>query len=131
MQVPHDLLNSLRSARHVMVLSGAGISAESGLATFRTPQTGLWERFRPEELATPEAFRRDPALVWGWYEWRRMQVMRAMPNPAHKAVAELQSLVPELTLVTQNVDDLHERSGSQHVIHLHGRIGQPYCETCR
>jgi NAD-dependent deacetylase len=131
MRIPDDLIESLRAARHVMVLSGAGISAESGLATFRTPQTGLWERFRPEELATPEAFRRDPGLVWGWYEWRRMQVMRAMPNPAHKAVAELQSLVPELTLVTQNVDDLHERAGSQHVIHLHGRIGQPYCETCR
>ena len=131
MQIPGALIDSLRSARHVMVLSGAGISAESGLATFRTPQTGLWERFRPEELATPQAFRRDPALVWGWYEWRRMQVMRASPNPAHRAVADLQSLVPELTLVTQNVDDLHERAGSERVVHLHGRIGQPYCESCR
>ena len=131
MQIPGALIDSLRAARHVMVLSGAGISAESGLATFRIPQTGLWERFRPEELAMPQAFRRDPALVWGWYEWRRMQVMRASPNPAHRAVADLQSLVPELTLVTQNVDDLHERAGSEWVVHLHGQIGQPHCETCR
>lgn len=131
MRIPDELITSLRAARHIMVLSGAGISAESGLATFRTPQTGLWERFRPEELATPQAFRRDPALVWGWYEWRRMQVMRASPNPAHRAVAELQSLVGDLTVVTQNVDDLHERAGSQQVTHLHGRIGQPFCEACR
>lgn len=75
MQIPDALTHSLRTARHVMVLTGAGISAESGLATFRTPQTGLWERFKPEQLATPSAYRRDPALVWGWYEWRRMQVM--------------------------------------------------------
>ena len=131
MRIPDELITSLRAARHIMVLSGAGISAESGLATFRTPQTGLWERFRPEELATPQAFRRDPALVWGWYEWRRMQVMRASPNPAHRAVAELQSLVGDLTVVTQNVDDLHERAGSQQVTHLDGRIGQPFCEACR
>ena len=131
MHIPDELIDSLRAARHAVVLSGAGISAESGLATFRTPQTGLWERFRPEELATPGAFRRAPALVWGWYEWRRMQVMRAEPNPAHRAVVDLRTLVPELSLVTQNVDDLHERAGSQHVIHLHGRIGQPFCEACR
>jgi len=131
MQIPDALTHSLRASRHVVVLTAAGISAESGLATFRTPQTGLWERFKPEQLATPSAYRRNPALVWGWYEWRRMQVMRALPNPAHRAVAELQGLVPELTLVTQNVDDLHERAGSSKVMHLHGRLDQPYCEICR
>ena len=129
--IPDTLLESLRAARHLMVLTGAGVSAESGLATFRTPQTGLWERFRPEDLATPSAFQRDPALVWGWYEWRRMQVMRAAPNPAHEALSALQKLMPRMTLVTQNVDDLHERAGSDPVIHLHGTLLQPYCGRCR
>jgi NAD-dependent deacetylase len=129
--IPDSLIESLRSSRHLMVLTGAGVSAESGLATFRTPQTGLWERFRPEELATPAAFQRNPALVWGWYEWRRMQVLRASPNPAHTAIAQLQALVPRMTLVTQNVDDLHERAGSDPVIRLHGSLLHPFCERCR
>jgi NAD-dependent deacetylase len=114
-----------------VVLTGAGASHESGLATFRTPQTGLWERFRAEDLATPAAFRRDPALVWGWYEWRRMHVMRAKPNPAHFAITTLQELLPRLTVITQNVDDLHERAGSHPVIHLHGTLLAPLCERCR
>ena len=130
MKIPESLVDSLRTARHVTILTGAGISAESGLATFRTPQTGLWERFRPEELATPAAFRRDPALVWGWYEWRRMSVLRASPNPGHLALATLQGAVPQLTLVTQNVDDLHERAGSRSVLHLHGSLMHPFCESC-
>lgn len=125
------LLDALRCARHVVVLTGAGVSAESGIPTFRDRMAGLWEQFDPAELATPEAFQRDPALVWGWYEWRRMQVMKAQPNPAHVAIAELESRVPSVTLATQNVDDLHERSGSKGVIHLHGQIGVPYCERCK
>jgi NAD-dependent deacetylase len=115
----------------VVIFTGAGVSQESGIPTFRDRQTGLWENFDASELATPEAFDRDAALVWGWYEWRRAAVCGAQPNPAHRAIADLASRVPELTLVTQNVDDLHERAGSPAVLHLHGRIAHPYCERCR
>jgi NAD-dependent deacetylase len=122
---------ALRRARHLMVFTGAGVSAESGIPTFRDTLTGLWQRFDPGELATAEAFRRDPALVWGWYEWRRAKVLQAQPNPAHRAIAELARHVPKLTLVTQNVDDLHERAGSTGVIHLHGSLHQPRCFDCQ
>jgi NAD-dependent deacetylase len=125
-----SLVTRLRSARHLVVFTGAGVSAESGIATFRDKQTGLWERFDAYELATPEAFSRDPLLVWGWYEWRRARVLRAMPNPAHLAIAQLASLVPQFTLITQNVDDLHERAGSSSVLHLHGELMRPRCVRC-
>lgn len=125
------MLERLRSARHVAILTGAGVSAESGIATFRDKLSGLWKRYDPSELATPDAFERDAALVWGWYEWRRMGVLRAQPNAAHRAIAAASALVPRLTLITQNVDDLHERAGSQQVCHLHGELAQPYCQTCR
>jgi len=125
--IPSSLLSALRSARHVVVFTGAGVSAESGIPTFRDALTGLWERFDPAELATADAYRRDPALVWGWYEWRRMKVLQARPNPAHMAIAELAGHVPQLTLITQNVDDLHERAGSREVIHLHGSLHRPRC----
>ena len=128
--IPDPLLDALHRARHVVVFSGAGVSAESGIPTFRDSLTGLWERFDAASLATPEAFRADPALVWGWYEWRRMKVLQAQPNPAHMAIAELARHVPRLTLVTQNVDDLHERAGSTDVIHLHGSLHQPRCFNC-
>jgi NAD-dependent deacetylase len=114
-----------------MVLTGAGISAESGLPTFRDKQTGLWERFDPQELATPRAFERDPALIWGWYEWRRMKMLRAIPNPAHEAIRALEDMTPRLTLVTQNVDDLHERADSRVVHHLHGTLAHPFCVACK
>ena len=129
--IPDQLVERLRASRHVMVLSGAGISAESGLPTFRDPLTGLWQRFDPQELATPQAFQRDPSLVWGWYEWRRMQVLRALPNAGHSAIASLEKKARRLTLVTQNVDDLHERAGSLNVDHLHGTLSHPYCVACR
>jgi NAD-dependent deacetylase len=125
------LLRALRAARRVVIFTGAGVSAESGIPTFRDKQTGLWERFEAAELATPDAFERDPALVWAWYEWRRAMVINAQPNPAHRAIAAMAALVPELTLITQNVDDLHERAGSRDVLHLHGEILRPYCENCR
>ena len=128
--IPASLISVLRSARHVVVFTGAGVSAESGIPTFRDALTGLWERFDPGELATPEAFRRDPALVWGWYEWRRMRVLQSQPNPAHLAIADLARHVPQLTLITQNVDDLHERAGSEDVIHLHGSLHRPRCFAC-
>ena len=120
----------LRSARRVVVLTGAGVSAESGIPTFRDALTGLWENYDAQALATAEAFRRDPALVWGWYEWRRAKVLRAEPNPGHRSIAALERLVPEVTLVTQNVDDLHERAGSASPIHLHGSLNQPRCFAC-
>nr|WP_275590676.1 NAD-dependent deacylase [Pseudomonas sp. DP-17] len=125
------LLDALREARRVVVFTGAGVSAESGIPTFRDRLTGLWERFDAASLATAEAFRADPALVWGWYEWRRSVVRRAQPNPAHLAIAALASKVPRLTLVTQNVDDLHERAGSQDVTHLHGQLERPRCFHCQ
>lgn len=114
-----------------MVVTGTGVAYESGLATFRTPASGPWEHLSPEALATLQSFQRDPALVWGWYEWRRMQVMRAEPHSGHLALAVLQELVPRMTLVTQNVDDLHERAGNHPVIHLHGTLMSPVCERCR
>ncbi|OWP47420.1 NAD-dependent deacylase [Pseudomonas nitroreducens] len=125
------LLDALREARRVVVFTGAGVSAESGIPTFRDRLTGLWERFDAASLATAEAFRADPALVWGWYEWRRSVVQRAQPNPAHLAIAALASKVPRLTLVTQNVDDLHERAGSQDVTHLHGQLERLRCFHCQ
>jgi NAD-dependent deacetylase len=125
-----DLIERLRRVQHVVVFTGAGVSAESGIPTFRDRQTGLWQNFDAQALATPEAFRRDPALVWGWYEWRRSRVLASEPNAAHRAIAALARRVPRLTLVTQNVDDLHERGGSPQVLHLHGCICNPYCGAC-
>ncbi|HYO80690.1 MAG TPA: NAD-dependent deacylase [Bryobacteraceae bacterium] len=120
-----DLKKRLRGAKAVTVLTGAGISAESGIPTFRGAG-GLWRNFRPEELATPEAFERDPQLVWEWYDWRRCVVANAQPNPGHEALARL----TPASLITQNVDDLHERAGSTGVSHLHGSIWRVRCTRC-
>jgi len=130
-EFPLSLITALRAATRVVVLTGAGVSAESGIPTFRDKQTGLWEKFDASELATPYAFERDPAFVWGWYESRRTMVLYAQPNPAHLALAAIAALVPQFTLITQNVDDLHERAGSRDVLHLHGELSRPYCESCR
>ncbi len=127
--IPAGLLTALRQARHLAVLTGAGISAESGLATFREAQTGLWAQFRPEELATPEAFARNPRLVWDWYAWRREQAAKAEPNAGHRALVTIAQKVPQLTLITQNVDGLHERAGSREVIELHGNIARMKCSV--
>lgn len=117
----------LAQARSVLVLTGAGMSAESGIPTFRDAQTGLWTRYRPEDLATPEAFARDPARVWQWYEERRAAVRRAEPHAGHRALVDLEALVPALTVVTQNVDGLHQRAGSGVVWELHGNILRSRC----
>jgi NAD-dependent deacetylase len=122
-----ELLARLRQAHHVAVLTGAGVSAESGVPTFRDAQTGLWARFRAEELATPEAFARDPELVWSWYRMRGELVRTAEPNPAHHALARLETLVSRFTLLTQNVDGLHARAGSRRVVELHGNILRGRC----
>ena len=121
--------SALRDARHVCVLTGAGISAESGVPTFRDAQTGLWAQFRPEDLATPEAFARDPQRVWQWYQWRRDLVAQDEPNAGHRAIVELARRVPRLTLVTQNVDGLHQRAGSRDVIEYHGNLFRDRCST--
>jgi NAD-dependent deacetylase len=119
----------LAEARRVAVLTGAGISAESGIPTFRGPG-GLWNNHRPEDLATPEAFARDPKLAWEWYDWRRQRVAAALPNPGHTALAELERRVPHFTLITQNVDGLHRAAGSQNMIELHGSIWRLRCLSC-
>jgi NAD-dependent deacetylase len=118
---------ALGAARNVCVLTGAGISAESGIPTFRDAQEGLWARYDPMDLATPEGFERDPELVWRWYEWRRELIRGAEPNAGHRALAALAGRVPALTLVTQNVDGLHQRAGSTGVIEYHGNILRDRC----
>jgi NAD-dependent deacetylase len=127
MTIPGGLLDALRAARQVCVLTGSGISAESGVPTFREAQTGLWEQYDPHQLATPEAFLRDPALVWRWYRWRRELVAGVEPNAGHHALVTLARLVPELTLITQNVDGLHQRAGSDGVIEFHGNLFEDRC----
>lgn len=127
MTFPPELLRQLATAKSVAVLTGAGVSAESGVPTFRDAQTGLWAQYRPEDLATPTAFRRNPRLVWEWYAWRRQLVARAQPNPAHRALAEMADRFPQFQLITQNVDGLHQRAGSGEVIELHGNITRTKC----
>jgi NAD-dependent deacetylase len=127
MTIPGELRQRLAAARKVTVLTGAGVSAESGVPTFRDAQTGLWAKFRPEELATPRAFRSNPRLVWEWYAWRRQLVAAANPNAAHLALVEMEKLFPYFHLVTQNVDGLHQRAGSRSVIELHGNINRTKC----
>ena len=127
---PEHLLDKLRSACHIVVLTGSGISAESGVPTFRDAQTGLWAQFEPEQLATPEAFEENPQRALDWYAWRRELISRAEPNAGHLAIARIQELVPELILITQNVDGLHQRAGSRDVIELHGNIFRMKCFNC-
>jgi NAD-dependent deacetylase len=125
--IPPTLVELLGQAKRIAILTGAGISAESGLATFRDAQTGLWANFRPEQLATRAAFQNDPQMVWNWYTWRRQLVEQAVPNPGHLALAELEQRVPTFTLITQNIDGLHQLAGSHNVIELHGNIRRVKC----
>ena len=119
----------LRQAGRVVVFTGAGVSAESGVPTFRGAG-GLWKQFRPEELATPQAFARDPRTVWEWYQWRRGLVAQGRPNAAHLALAEWETRRDGITLITQNVDDLHERAGSRNIVKLHGSLFATRCSSC-
>ncbi|MBZ0303071.1 MAG: NAD-dependent deacylase [Anaerolineae bacterium] len=119
----------LRLAHHLAVLTGAGVSKESGVPTFRDAQEGLWAKYNAEELATPMAFERSPKLVWDWYEYRRELVRQAKPNPGHVALAHLGQYFPALRVITQNVDDLHEQAGSHNVIHLHGNLARSKCSA--
>lgn len=119
----------LKQAHNVAVLTGAGVSAESGVPTFRG-QNGLWKQRRPEQLATPAAFDQDPRLVWEWYNWRRTVLADIKPNPGHFALAELERRLPVFTLITQNVDGLHQLAGSRNVLQVHGSIWNLRCLTC-
>ncbi len=127
MEIPNELVDLLQTAVSVTVLTGAGISAESGVPTFRDAQTGLWAKYDPQELASPYAFKQNPKLVWEWYTWRRGLIAEAKPNPGHYALAELEKHVPDFTLITQNVDGLHAAAGSQNIIELHGNITKTKC----
>jgi NAD-dependent deacetylase len=120
----------LASARHITVLTGAGISADSGVPTFRGAD-GLWHNFRAQDLATPEAFERDPRLVWEWYNWRRESIATKQPNPAHTALVELERRTHDaFWLITQNVDGLHRTAGSQRLSEIHGNIWKVRCTGC-
>jgi NAD-dependent deacetylase len=129
MLVPESVLEPAVAARRVAVVTGAGMSAESGVPTFRDAQTGLWARYAAEDLATPEAWERDAAFVWAWYLSRFGAVAHVEPNPGHVALARWAGQ-SQVQVVTQNVDDLHERAGSREVVHLHGSLASFRCERC-
>ena len=121
------LVDALRRAQRVLVLTGAGVSAESGVPTFRDALTGLWSKFDPRELATPSAFARNPKLVWDWYAARRAQARDVEPNAGHRALVDIEAHVPQFLLATQNVDGLHARAGSRSLVELHGNIARVRC----
>ncbi len=128
-EIPAALARLLAQVERLVVLTGAGISVESGIPTFRGPE-GLWRTFRPEELATPQAFERDPYLVWEWYDWRRGKIAPARPNRGHEAIVSLEECTPEFLLLTQNVDGLHRLAGSRRLLEIHGSIWEVRCLAC-
>ncbi|MEO7840558.1 MAG: NAD-dependent deacylase [Anaerolineales bacterium] len=135
MNFPTDLISLLRGTSRLAALTGAGVSQESGLRTFREAHSsagsgGLWAQYKPEDLASPEAFRRDPKLIWDWYAWRREAVKGVRPNAGHYALVDIEARLPEFTLITQNVDGLHRMAGSKNVLELHGNIQRVRCEDC-
>lgn len=125
----HEAQSRLASAQAITILTGAGVSADSGVPTFRGAD-GLWRNFRAEELATPEAFERDPRLVWEWYSWRRELIATKQPNDAHRAIAAVESRVNDFWLITQNVDGLHRAAGSTKLSEIHGNIWMVRCTAC-
>jgi len=129
-EIPFELVSLLRGTLNLVALTGAGVSQESGLRTFRDAQTGLWAHYKPEELASPQAFARDPKLIWDWYAWRREAVKGVRPNRGHYALAEMEKHVPGFALITQNVDGLHRMAGNQKVLELHGNIQRVRCAEC-
>ena len=130
MLISNDLMKVLQTSNRVAVLTGAGVSQESGLRTFRDAQTGLWAQYKPTDLASPEAFQRDPKLIWDWYAWRREAIKAVRPNRGHFALVEIEKRVPEFTLITQNVDGLHRMAGNHNVLELHGNIQRVRCADC-
>ena len=130
--VIQGVAKAIHQAEKIAILTGAGVSKESGVPTFRDAMEGLWAKYNPQELATRQAFDRNPKLVWDWYMWRREMVNKANPNPGHIALAKLQEFKTNVHVITQNVDDLHEQAGSKDVIHLHGNIAQDKClDNCQ
>lgn len=127
LDIPQEAVERLRAAQRIFVLTGAGVSAESGIPTFRAPGSGLWSQYRVEDFATPDAWRRNPPLVWSWFTHRRRLARRAQPNPAHRALAQLERAAPSYLLATQNVDGLHLRAGSSSVVELHGSLFRFRC----
>ena len=121
------IFEAIRGAESITVLTGSGISAESGVPTFRDAQKGLWARYDPHDLATPQAYQRNPKLVWDWYEWRRKLIAQASPNAGHEALARLENLSASFSLITQNVDNLHQLAGNKKVMELHGNIFRTKC----
>lgn len=131
MNIDKSLIEKLKNAQHLVILTGAGISAESGIPVFREgDKSGLWDNYKAKELGTKEDFARNPKLVWGWYEWRRHSVLLAKPNAGHEVIAKLADVLPKVTLMTQNVDDLHERAGSENILRFHGDIHKARCLHC-
>jgi NAD-dependent deacetylase len=129
MNIDNSLIEKLKNAQHLVILTGAGISAESGIPVFQE-KTELSKTFNPQKLGHKRGFLQNPKKAWGWYEWRRHTVLRAQPNAGHDIIAKLADVLPKVTLMTQNVDDLHERAGSQNVSHLHGSIHKARCIHC-
>lgn len=123
-------VKALIEAKKIVVSTGAGISQESGIPTYRDGLTGLWAGHNPQYLETANAFRENPQLVWGWYLWRRQQVARAKPNAGHIALNQMAALGRKVSIITQNIDDLHEKAGSKEVLHLHGSLATPKCFAC-
>lgn len=129
MEIPSILIEKLKSARNIVFFSGAGISAESGVPTFRG-KDGIWNKLRPEELASFDAFIRSPQIVWEWYSYRKSIIHQTKPNPGHIAIVEMEKYFEDVTVITQNVDNLHRRSGSKTIYELHGNIEKNFCVKC-
>ena len=124
------LIHKLQHSKHLVVFTGAGVSSESGVPTFRDVEDGLWENFDVMKIGTEHGYRKDSSFGWGWYEWARHQVSLKQPNPAHYAIAQLAEKMPKVTVITQNVDDLHERAGSLDILHVHGTLNEVCCTRC-
>jgi NAD-dependent deacetylase len=130
MTVIEQAADILQKAKKVVFFTGAGISADSGIPTYREKLSGIWAGLDPRDLETAKAFRKNPALVWGWYLWRRLRVAQAEPNAAHIAIPRMAHSQRQVSVITQNIDDLHERAGSLNVVHLHGSLAMPKCFAC-
>jgi NAD-dependent deacetylase len=124
-----ELKEAIKSSKCITILTGAGVSAESGIPTFRG-EDGLWKQYRAEELATPKAFKENPALVWEWYNWRREIIGKAKPNTTHYAIAKLEEISDDFLLITQNIDGLHKLAGSKNIVEIHGNIWETRCTKC-
>ncbi len=124
------LIQKLQNSKHLVVFTGAGVSEESGVPTFRDVEQGLWENFDVHKIATEYGYLKNPSFGWGWYEWARHQVSLKQPNPAHCVIANLSKKLPKVTVITQNVDDLHEKAGSLDVLHIHGALNEVCCIHC-